>query len=226
MGAPVSARWACVALGCLVALHCVARLSGSRPGPARAGLRRDTEGAHCAMALAMAGMFSPIGDPVPALVWIAVFSGFAMWFGRLAWRARSAPPTPSYQPLTGGPQPYQHLHHIVANLAMIFMVAAMPLRGFLAGNPAMAGMARGGPGGAPFPLTLVVVISSVGLMCYFLLFVGWSVVRLTRLSAVGVGDAVSSGRGLPARLMLSPRLAICCQGLMGLGMAYMFALMR
>jgi uncharacterized protein DUF5134 len=74
--------------------------------------RRDiaTELAHAAMGLAMAGMFSPLGNPVPVPVWTVVFGGCAAWFTAAVLRSRN---------LAGdGP------HHVVASGAMLFMLAA------------------------------------------------------------------------------------------------------
>ena len=61
------------------------------------GLRAGTEnravaGAHALMALGMAGMFSPWGDPVPAPVLVAVFGVTAAWFLAVRLRAGAGDP--------------------------------------------------------------------------------------------------------------------------------------
>jgi hypothetical protein len=92
-----------LALACLAAggLHLVRLLV----------LRRDvaTETSHAAMALGMAAMASPLGDPVPEPVWTAVFVAVATWFAALAVRTRATD--------------RDAVHHIVGSGAMLFMLA-------------------------------------------------------------------------------------------------------
>ncbi|GAA1241490.1 hypothetical protein GCM10009609_01250 [Pseudonocardia aurantiaca] len=109
---------AALALACLAAagLHLV-RL---------AVRRRDVvgEASHAAMALGMAAMASPLGDPVPEPVWMAVYVVIAVWFAMLVLRTRS----------TGG----DAVHHVVGSGAMLFMLAADHSTGHMShgGGPA------------------------------------------------------------------------------------------
>jgi Domain of unknown function (DUF5134) len=95
---------AALALACLAAagLHLV-RLAVHRRD-------RTGEAAHAAMALGMAAMASPLGDPVPEPVWTGVYVLIALWFTALVLRTRS----------TGG----DAVHHVVGSGAMLFMLAA------------------------------------------------------------------------------------------------------
>lgn len=89
----------CLALGVLHLL----RLALRRAEPAG-------EASHAAMCVGMAAMFSPLGDPVPAPVWVAIFGACLAWFGVVVLRARS---------MRGEPG-----HHVVGSGAMLFMVLA------------------------------------------------------------------------------------------------------
>lgn len=98
-----------LALVCLAvaALHLArlalpARAVGDVPG-GPAG-----EVSHAAMALGMAAMFSPLGDPLPAPAWTAVFVLCAAWFAAVALRTRS---------FRG-----DAAHHVVGAAAMLFML--------------------------------------------------------------------------------------------------------
>jgi hypothetical protein len=84
-------------------------------------LRDDVvgEASHAAMGVGMAAMFSPLGDPVPRLVWTAVFAVGAAWFTVLLLRRREAAAR----------------HHVVGSTAMLFMIGA----GAHAGHDAPAG---------------------------------------------------------------------------------------
>jgi hypothetical protein len=93
---------AAFALVCLIiaALHLV-----------RLAVRRDDvvgEASHAAMGVGMAAMFSPLGDPVPRLVWTIVFAVCAAWFSVLLLSRREAAAR----------------HHVVGSAAMLFMIGA------------------------------------------------------------------------------------------------------
>lgn len=76
---------------------------------------RVWEASSAAAAIGMAAMFSPLGDPVPAPVWIAVFGGCAAWVGVLAVRDRA---------ITGHAG-----HHLLCSAAMLFMLLGHRLHG-------------------------------------------------------------------------------------------------
>lgn len=73
-----------------------------------AGRFRFGDLSHAAMAAGMAAMFSPLGDPVPEAVWVAVFSVCA---------AVSLPGS-----FRGGYDGVEARHHLVGSLAMLFML--------------------------------------------------------------------------------------------------------
>ncbi|OLT21619.1 hypothetical protein BJF78_08475 [Pseudonocardia sp. CNS-139] len=75
-------------------------------------VRRDraAEASHAAMALGMAAMASPLGDPVPEPVWTSVFVLVAAWFAASVLRTRT---------VDG-----ESVHHVVGSGAMLFMLAA------------------------------------------------------------------------------------------------------
>jgi Domain of unknown function (DUF5134) len=92
---PMTVMSAAFSLICLIiaALHLV-RL---------AVLRDDVvgEASHAAMGVGMAAMFSPLGDPVPRLMWTAVFAVCAGWFTVLLLRGRHR----KYSTVLDGPAP-------------------------------------------------------------------------------------------------------------------------
>jgi len=89
----------CLGLG---ALHLtrLALMRGDRVG----------EASHAAMGLGMAAMYSPLGDPVPDPVWIAVFAGTGLWFAALAVRAGIGTRDAGY--------------HVACAVAMLFVLTA------------------------------------------------------------------------------------------------------
>jgi hypothetical protein len=94
------------AIGCLVLglVHLWRLFTG--PAAERAG-----ETSAAAAAIGMAAMFSPIGDPVPLPVWIALYTVCAGWTAVLVVRRR-ADDAPH-----GGP-----VHHLLCSAAMVFML--------------------------------------------------------------------------------------------------------
>ncbi|WP_214406506.1 DUF5134 domain-containing protein [Pseudonocardia lacus] len=103
----VSAGLAVVCLA-VAALH-VARLA------LHAGAFGDIPGgplgevSHATMAVGMAAMFSPLGDPLPTPVWTVAFVLCGAWFAAVALRTRSF----------GGDAG----HHVVGSAAMLFMLS-------------------------------------------------------------------------------------------------------
>lgn len=103
------------ALAGLLAMACLA-VGGLHL--ARLGLLRTDpvgEFSHAAMGIGMAAMFSPLGDPVPDPVWIAVFALCG------AGSASAA--------LRGGRHRAHAVHHIVGSGAMLFMLVGGHGRG-------------------------------------------------------------------------------------------------
>ncbi|WP_433503997.1 DUF5134 domain-containing protein [Pseudonocardia halophobica] len=98
-----NALLACLSLG-LGLLHLVRLATARRDGRPVAG-----EASHAVMGFGMAAMFSPVGDPVPAAVWIAAFGLSAAWFAAVALRT--------------GPASDDAGHHVVCGVAMLFMLS-------------------------------------------------------------------------------------------------------
>ena len=146
--------------------------------------RRDVaaELSHTAMGLGMAAMFSPLGDPVPQPVWVAVFVLCAAWFAALALRSGTL----------GGDAP----HHVVAGATMLFMLVAAgsaPAADGHAGHLAHGGGAAGNLG-----LTSVVAIV---LTAYF----AWHALRCAdRFKPAEVPDASEASPGAAAVAVRAP----------------------
>jgi hypothetical protein len=110
------------------------------------------EVSHAAMALGMAAMFSPLGDPLPGPVWTVVFVLCGLWFAAVAVRSRS---------IRG-----DAAHHVVGSAAMLFMLLTHHNDADVPGGH-MAHMGGGGLG--PVPLVAILLAG------YF----GWHALRCT-----------------------------------------------
>lgn len=184
---------------------------------------RGYELSHLAMALGMAAMFSPLGDPVPPLVWWTVFGLASAWFATCLLRA----------PLDDLPHYQISRHHLVANLAMLFMLAAGHFHGGTRGGPAAAGhqghTAAMGGGWIEGPIGTGLTVVLAG---YFVVHTLRSL-RLSRAAvtpgqpelraaAAGSGPVMTvllRGHAVPARLQAG------CHAVIGTSMAVMFGLM-
>ncbi|MHA6785068.1 DUF5134 domain-containing protein [Pseudonocardia saturnea] len=124
-------------------------------------LRTDPVGelSHAAMGVGMAAMFSPLGDPVPAPVWVVVFGLCGAWFGSVALR------TPS------GPVHADAAHHVVGSGAMLFMLLGAHGAGVAGTGAAHAGHV--GHGGGPDGGLGLASLVSIVLAGYF----AWHVLR-------------------------------------------------
>jgi hypothetical protein len=121
-------------------------------------VRRDVvgEASHVAMALGMAAMASPFGNPVPEPVWTMVFVLIAAWFALLVVRSGGF----------GG----ERGHHVVGSVAMLFMLAVEH------GSASSVGGHMAGMGGVPHGPAAVVVlapVAAIALAGYF----GWHTLR-------------------------------------------------
>jgi hypothetical protein len=155
-----NALLAAVSLG-LGLLHLVRLATARRDGRSVIG-----EASHAAMGFGMAAMFSPLGDPLPAAVWIAVFGLSAAWFAASVLRT--------------GVEADDAGHHVVCGVAMLFMLG-IGLQAEAAGGGAHAHHGGGGSGAwASFV--------AIGLAGYF----AWHVMRCgdrfaaARRSRIGV----------------------------------------
>jgi uncharacterized protein DUF5134 len=195
---------------------------GLSPQADAGGRRGGYELSHLAMALGMAAMFSPLGDPVPGLVWLIVFGTAAVWFTVRLLRAGTAADDAAH-------------HHLVANLAMLFMVVGGHRQhdtGTTAGEPVSAGheghttVAGGGLIEGPISTVLIVV------------FAGYFAVHIVRSLRVLFSAApqakptpqapVVAGIGPVAAVVTrsgTERAQAACQVVMGSAMVVMFGLM-
>jgi Domain of unknown function (DUF5134) len=200
-------RWTGTAAFLAVAGYCVARLAAAHRAPAGyPGRHRAVDVAHVLMGVGMAAMASPVGGPLPPAAWQAVFLLLAAWFAGSWWQQRRAG-APARDGMgwhgTG-------LHHAVAALAMLYMLAAMPHAGhdpsmWLAGHlePGLA------PGAAPAVL-------------------GWALVAYFGGSAVVLVARTdwrpAPGPGTPT-ILRTPRITATCQATMALGNGYLLLAM-
>lgn len=181
----VSAGLALVCLA-VVALH-VARLV------VHAGAFGDIPGgslgevSHATMALGMAAMFSPLGDPLPAPVWTAAFVLCGAWFAAVALRTGSF----------GGDAG----HHVVGSAAMLFMLlvghgGAGADAGADAGHAAHHSAAGGGVG--------VVSVLSILLAGYF----AWHALRCSDRLRVGAPDDATAAPASPGATAVARRTGV------------------
>jgi hypothetical protein len=157
------------------------------------------EVSHAAMALGMAAMFSPLGDPLPGPVWTVVFVLCGLWFAAAAARSRS---------LRG-----DAAHHVVGSAAMLFMLlthhndADVP-----AGH-----MAHHDPGAGLGPVPLVAIL----LAGYF----GWHALRCTDALRADAPDAVGGAVAVRVGVLRSVRTAAIAHVVMAVAMTVMLLAM-
>jgi hypothetical protein len=124
------------ALMLAVAAVSAVRLAAARPRR-RAAAAIDSDAAHLLMAIAMAGMLTPVLRTLPDRAWEVIFGLLAVWFAvRVARDARAN----GVRALAGG----HCAPHLVHSCSMVYMVAAMTTTA--AGAAGMSGMG-GMPGG-------------------------------------------------------------------------------
>ncbi|HEY1570732.1 MAG TPA: DUF5134 domain-containing protein [Pseudonocardiaceae bacterium] len=188
-------RWVMTALFAAVTVTCLLRIASTAGRTDRpAGFpRRHEDLGHILMALAMIAMVLSWTRVLPTAVWVMLFGGQTVFFALVLLRGRSAGTGPSRH------DNWDHAHHMVAGVGMVYMVVAMT-------GPvgAMAGM----PAGTRSPLA-----GAFGI--YLLGYAGWSVLRATRLGVVPAGWS-----GLSA-VLGRPPVVNGCRAVMGAGMAYL-----
>ena len=119
-------------------------------GVAGRGGHRAACWTHALMAIAMAGMFSPRVDPVPAPVGAAVFAVLGAWFAAVRLR-------------DGAEAADEPAHIAVGSAAMVVMYLEMPAAGHGTGAAGHAGHAAAATGSAG----LLLVALGVALAGYF-----------------------------------------------------------
>ena len=188
----------------MVAVYCAGRLIlASRDGQAGGCCSdRSADVSHLVMCAGMAAMFLPSLDPLPPMAWIAVFGATAAWFAvravrRKAWTERRP----------------EEFHHVFGSLAMVYMFAAMP------GSGPMAGMEMSGMAGMDMESGLAIPVLAWVFAVYFLAHT----VRLgaTLIETPGAGAALAG----PRQIAMSAPVLGSCRVVMGVGMGYMLVAM-
>jgi hypothetical protein len=173
------------ALMMLVAICCAARLAIGRIRGRATEL--DADVLHVLMGVAMAGMFEPRLNPLPAFAWRVVFAAAAAWFVWQAIRARAR--TPSRASRCAHPVP-----HAVECAAMVYMLLAVSHAPGMT-MPAMAGPERSA-GGNP-ALALILALFMLG-------YVLWTTDRLASLSRIAAVRRRSADQGRQPVAAASP----------------------
>jgi hypothetical protein len=180
VGQPELARWAFTALFAGISLTCVVRLLSHRRTPATPPRHDDVW--HAVMGVAMVGMVLSWLALLPTPLWVVLFGGQAVFFAAMLLRNRSE----------GTDQNWEHTHHFVGSLGMLYMVVAM------------AGPATRMPEMSPLAVSFGV---------YFLAYALWSGMRALQPVPLPVTG--------PAQVLSRPLLVHGCRALMGGGMAYL-----
>ncbi|MEC3977130.1 DUF5134 domain-containing protein [Amycolatopsis sp. H20-H5] len=191
MHGPVVVAWILTVLVGLLALPCVLRLA--RLDYVRLGQRvRNGDVAELLLVFAMVAMLSPVGGPVPAAGWQAVFALTAAWFAISWWRGRR----PGGLHQAHG----QCSHHAISALAMLAMLTAMP-HGGAAHGPWLTMSAMAAPAGPAWP------VLAIAAAAYF-------AVDAVRAGVLAVrAEGYRGPDGLVSRAV--------CRSVMGVGMGYM-----
>jgi hypothetical protein len=203
MTGPAALGYLLAAVMIVTAAYCVTRLLAARLG--RRLTAPDADIVHVVMGVAMAGMLVPRLSWLPDGAWEVVFGVATGWFGWqtiLAWRGHQAP-------------------HLLASGAMLYMFLAVSPGTAGAAGPAMAGpAAMGGQSAGTIRFPLLAFVFAFALLGY----VVWVTDRLPALAPVSALREARGGPGAaphPRAAPLSPRLAACCEIVMGLTMGYM-----
>lgn len=230
MSSPSWIGYLLAAVMIVTAVYCVSRLAAAR-------LRGrptepDVDIVHVLMGVAMAGMLVPPLRSLPDGAWEAAFGAALGWFGWQAIRAHRA---------GGGAAHY--LPHVLASGAMVYMFLAVPPART---GPAPAGVTMAGQSAAAVRFPVLALALAVALFGYVM----WVTDRLPSVPSVsalrpapavagpawsGTAAAAGTAPGLTGQAgpsqsrpadgaPLSPRLAACCEIVMGLTMGYMLIL--
>jgi uncharacterized protein DUF5134 len=202
VNAEVWLRWASTAAFLAVAGYCVARLAAARRVPAGyPGRHRAVDVAHVLMGVGMAAMASPVGGPLPSAGWQTIFLLLGAWFAGSWWRERSTRPEPDGLGWHG-----TGLHHAVAALAMLYMLAAMPHAGHDPG-PWLAGHLESG---------VALPVIGWALLAYFM---------VAAVALVARTDWRPALRPAGPSILRAHRLTATCQATMALGNGYLLLAM-
>lgn len=175
-------------------------------GSARAGCAEDRrcELGHIVMAAAMIGMFVPVLNPLPPVGWGLAFLAGAGWFTVRACRAIGRR---AELAAAGIPGPAREFHHVIANLAMVYLVLVLPMP--MPGTAASPASPHLTAAFSPAPIAVWT------LTAYFLGQVAFSAYRI----AVPVSRQRAAA-DVPS-ILRSPRALSGCEVVIGVGMTYM-----
>jgi hypothetical protein len=199
--------------------YCVTRLLAARLRGRPTAPAADT--VHVVMGVAMAGMLVPRLNLLPAGAWEAVFGAAAGWFGWQVIRACLG---------NGGRALAVHqAPHLLASGAMLYMfLAVSPVPAGLPGPATAASAAMGGHSAGTIRFPFLAFVFALALLGY----VVWVTDRLPALAPGPALRQAAGGPGVwpgaaphPRGAPLSPRLAACCEIVMGITMGYMLIVM-
>jgi hypothetical protein len=182
----------------LIAGYCATRLAAAHWW--RRSTDRGVDVMHAVMGVAMAGMLVPRLSLLQGHAWAVLFGAGAVWCGWQARQDRRRRAVRRGRPAASAPaEPSaptgHHGAHVLSCAAMVCMLLAAP---------DLSAPMTASRGALPVVALLLAVAVAVSV-----------VVSTDRLSALRPA----------ARPMLSPRLAACCQIVMGVTMTYMLILM-
>ena len=204
-----STAWAVVAAAlCLgTGLACLA-LAAAGVGD------RGAQLTHAVMGVAMAAMFSPWGDPVPAWVGAAGFTVLGAWFVAAVLRRDRSRGTAQHLAISSVAMVLMYLmhqHHSAVASGTATGAATGPHAGHLAGSGSAAGL-------VVLPLALV-------LAGYFVWHT-WTCVERSRATAAGPASTPAPGTAPPAgrTAWTTARVEPVAHGVMSALMAAMFLL--
>jgi hypothetical protein len=160
---------------------------------------RDVDVVHVVMGAAMAGMLIGSFSGRWMLVWMPAFLASAAWFGWRVWRELPA----------GGHTADGHLPHLVASIAMLYMLVAMWWLAPAGSSYAMGAMPsmRVGSDGVP--------VLAVGVAALLVVDAALSASRMLTVGTQGGGSVTVHARPL------APRGTAACTLVMSLAMAAM-----
>jgi hypothetical protein len=196
-------HWTSATAFLAVAGYGVARLVAAHRAPTGyPGRHRVVDVAHVLMGVGMAAMASPVGGPLPPAGWQTIFLLLGAWFACSWWHERrTGPPEHDGMGWHGN-----GLHHAVAALAMLYMLAAMPH----AGHDSAPWLTGHLEPGVALPV------------------IGWALVAYFIVSAI-VLIARTDWRPPPRppvpSILRAPRLTATCQTTMALGNGYLLVAM-
>jgi hypothetical protein len=203
---------ACVLAGITV-FYLVRVLAGMGASAIRApGLDRSSDLAHVLMAAGMATMLLSLDRPLTATGWQVVFLADAAWFAVLLIRGsltvtRDVVPAARLSAAMAG----RRLHHVIANLSMVYMFATdMPEPSMMD----MPGMATSGSIAHSIRLPALAWL----IIVYFAGYTAWSLGRLLARTTTAVGAQRSRRSQF---LWHQPRVCHACHAAMGAAMAAM-----